>query len=77
MRTSPLGIQIDSDVPLPRSRGTRSTYPWAELEVGESFFIPDKKLNSTSGSASYFEIKTGFKYTRRSENGGVRVWRIS
>lgn len=73
------GIKIESNIPIPGrvGIGRTSPYPWAQLEVGESFFIPQKAVASIGGSKKWFELKLLRKFARRAENGGVRVWRIS
>ena len=35
-----LKIKIDKDVPLPDDTRSRSNYPFADMEVGDSIFIP-------------------------------------
>lgn len=74
-RLSTKGYEIRSDIPLMNSQlGTHAKvhYPYAEMEVGESFFVPRKKyrvINTIPGK--YF-------CTRQvTEDGirGTRVWR--
>lgn len=81
---------IESDVPIPpRASGKRdSKYPWASLDVGDSFtFSADdpaktaKQFSSTCYSAGR---RLGKKFTVRAETdsdgsytGTVRVWRKS
>ena len=66
---------IDKNIPLP------CRYPFAELEVGESFFVPNQGIGILSKYKARSEQRTGFKFTTRtvSEGGikGVRVWRVS
>ena len=57
----------------------RASYPFEEMEVGDSFFIPceDRKeanrraANARNASYRYVERK----YMARLVDGGVRVWR--
>lgn len=65
----------------------RAKYPFAVMEIGDSFFVPateeeHKKLAaSVRMSASQFARRnrkaTGKKFTTRSVTGGVRCWRIA
>jgi len=68
-----INIKIDKGVPLPPPHRSHRIYPWNEMAVGDSFFIPDTK----NYSAAYQAKKLGFKVTTRRENGGVRIWRIA
>jgi len=76
--------KIDDDVPMPRRRGK---YPLGELDVGQSFFVPDARTDQSQfgdgpvivPTVSVYGAQNGKKFTclRRTENGvvGVRVWR--
>lgn len=65
--------------PPPR---TRSTYPFAQMEVNDSFFVPsgeDGVRNTerrVSASAAQYGRRTSTKFTTRREEDGVRVWRV-
>ena len=69
-------MKIDTKVALPEVKAGRHGYPYAELRIGDSFFVP-----TTSVSVGYWKKKTGYGYTTRKtiENGqaGVRVWRTA
>lgn len=76
-------ITIDKDKPMPNGygRGAPRKYPFDELAVGESFFVPGKKANDLYSSADCAKLRCpGRKFSRRTvtENGvtGVRVWRV-
>ena len=84
-------IEIDDDIPMPTSR-RRAVYPWKELEVGQSFFVPatddmpmSKRQNSIFSSVAYYRISNGLDSedyavsTRRwpkKRPNGIRVWRV-
>lgn len=58
-----------------------SKYPWREMAVGDSVFIPGDLQESYSvrTAAAYFAKRNpGFKFSihRLDEPMGVRVWRI-
>jgi hypothetical protein len=65
---------IESDVPI-QSRTKQCKYPFAKLEVGDSFFVPGIKMSVLSSAASGARKRTGFKFTTRTVDGGVRTWR--
>lgn len=70
-------ITIDKGVPVPSKRGSIK-YPFASMEIGDSFFAADKKLThlyNAISSARLTGLINGQKYTLRTEANGVRVWR--
>lgn len=73
-------FEIEKNLPLPeRQRGTpgrNAKYPFAKLEVGDSFFIPGIKVQSASRNANYHSMRLGRKFVCRTVDGGVRIWRI-
>lgn len=73
------GVQV----PLPDGRGGgNAKYPWADMEPGDSFFVPlegaAKFIRHMSAPPKLREA--GMEYARRTvtENGvnGVRFWRV-
>lgn len=74
-------IKIDKGVPIPKAElGRNRKYPWDELQVGDSFFVPGKTRATFNGFASRFKKTHGIHFTLRTvtENDikGVRIWRI-
>lgn len=73
-------IKIDNNIPIPLVRG-KSKYPFAKLEIGESFFVPEKSTNFLGAIRAKFARILSRKFIIRSvtENGvkGIRVWRVS
>ena len=67
---------IEKGVPVTRrtSAGGTRKYPWNEMKVGDSFFVPEKTAGQLSITIA--SRATGFMFTTRTENGGIRVWRI-
>jgi hypothetical protein len=68
----------DIDLPPPRT-----IYPFAELEVNQSFLIDclnEERLEvgKRARSAAYnFGRRHGSKFIARVVDGGVRVWRVA
>lgn len=81
-------FKIEQNVPLPViPRGAPVApvkYPWHELNIGDSFFVPlvDKTIMSIRGSINIdlkkFTNQSGskIKITTRAIDNGVRVWRL-
>jgi len=72
-------FEIQKGLPIPpKSQGRYPCkYPLSQMEVGDSFFVPEPGHPNTKGRAETL----GFKFTTRvvTENGvkGTRVWRIA
>lgn len=70
-------LPIDRGVPMPDPLPSQlRKFPFAMLQVGESFFAPGRTAKSIGGALWSAAQHTGFRFTSRTENGGVRVWRI-
>lgn len=75
---------IEKNVAIPTiERPNRKTgaykYPFAKMEVGDSFFVPinrEKEMKSVASSCSLYGKKFSRRFTARTVHGGVRVWRI-
>lgn len=75
-----VSYKIDKGISIPvRVRhgkvGRMAVYPWKQLEVGDSFFVPNKtpRMLGAAGMAIRFEIKV----KTRAVDGGCRVWRVA
>ena len=67
-------LQIDKNVPIVMSK--RMTYPYKEMDVGDSFFVPNGKMQTLSNANWRMGKKLGARFTARQVDGGVRVWRV-
>ena len=69
-------FKIEKNVEMPT--GNETTYPFAKMEVGDSFFIeggtPDNRGGIYTCAKSVFGGSGHVKM--RKVEGGVRVWRI-
>jgi hypothetical protein len=65
-------VEVDKSIPIPRSNMGRPKYPWRDLKIGDSFYVP-KYTNSLHYCAKRIGIKIT---TRKDAEGGIRVWRI-
>ena len=74
-------IEKGIEVPAKKTFARPTIYPFATMEVGDSFFVPqiDGKPKSSGtiwSSARKATDKFGFKFAVRSEVGGFRCWRV-
>lgn len=81
-------IKIERGVPIPLvdKPERESKYPFGEMEIEESFFVPNTKPSSMHACISRFKKSKGSerKFTVRSvtekqgdkDVEGVRIWRI-
>ena len=70
-------FKIEKGIPQPQGGGRFSLYPWQELEVGDSFMVPNAKLSTIRCSVARQNVgdKNGKKFRAANVDGGVRVWR--
>lgn len=82
---------IDKNIPMPDKiprGGAESTlpkYPFAEMEIGDSFLVPtdgttsENQLarNRIGGSFRSGKMARFINIETRNVNGGVRCWRVS
>lgn len=80
-------ITIDKNIPIPNGADWESKpekYPFAEMEIGDSFFIACKdsmaplcQSSLELAALSYAsEHNLDAKFVTRAVLGGVRVWRV-
>jgi len=79
-------FEVEKGIQVPNQRrgrqpGTRnctkpkSKYPWAQMEVGDCFFVPDGPDGVTAGALLSQASRLGLKAVTRREPNGTRVWR--
>ena len=77
---------IEKNVPIPKNNQGGPIYPLAEMEVGDSFFVPPGSIGRTGTPANkqrlrsascQFGKKRGLKFRVRDEGHGWRVWRTA
>ena len=75
--------KINKNIPITnirKGKGRPSTYPFAEMQVGDSFFvsIKDKRPRMVGNAANQYTRHHGGspKFITRSVDGGSRCWRI-
>lgn len=74
-------FKITSDIPIyaiSNKQGRPPVYPWASMEVGDSFLAEGKAIGRMSPVAHARAANhPGEKYACRTVDGGVRVWRVA
>ena len=71
--------QIETGIPVTNGKrtGTASRYPFAQLQVDQSFLVKDRKVDTVRSAACMASKRLGVKFVVRSVDGGVRVWRVA
>lgn len=67
-------INTEQGVPVPAAR-TRNVYPYKTMNVGDSFFVRDGKLQIVCNANWKNGKRLNKKFVARREADGVRVWR--
>lgn len=76
---------VEKNVPLPTPRAPRNIYPFAKMEIGDSFLVPilkedmKTKRSRITAAVTNGQKGTGHKFTSRylEAEGGIRVWRFA
>lgn len=75
-------ISIDSGIPLPTRKGRGLSYPFDDLDIGDSFFVPNRSSSDIQAcKALAKQRRPGTDYTTRTAvvdgTSGIRVWRTA
>lgn len=71
--------RIERNIPIPPfvgGRGRPAKYPLADMQVGDSFFMPAAIKNSVAGCATSHGKRYNKKFTIRRDANGYRCWRL-
>lgn len=73
--------KIEKGVPMPNAMvGRKELYPFSLMDVGDSFFVPtetQRELLHVRSNATTQTHRTDKKFSTRTVDGGIRVWRVS
>jgi hypothetical protein len=77
-------FRIEPDIPFPGKQsdaGRPHLYPFAEMAVGDSFFVPSTEqyfsaVRGLSSSLGAARRKTGFNLVWARVENGFRIWRL-
>ena len=79
--TTSTGYKVDDNIAIPKGRERAAKYPWKELKIGQSFFVPGGKLTTfaTTCNKQGKSLDRKFIVRSRDENNvkGVRIWRAA
>jgi len=67
-------IEVEKNIPIPPEK-KRNVYPYKVMECGESFFIPQGKIQIVCNANYRTGKQLSKKFIARKEKEGVRVWR--
>lgn len=74
-------MKIENGVQIPEQktggRKGKSIYPFQNMLIGQSVFYPGMKYHSAPMKAAIIYAKRlGFKFSGRTVDGGLRIWRV-
>lgn len=74
-------FEIEDNIPIPRKgpgkKAGSLTSTLCDLAIGQSVLVPGKNSSSIGSFIFCAKNKMGGKFTSRSTENGVRVWRVS
>lgn len=72
--------KIESGIPMPAcyKNGRPSSYPFREMEVGQSIYIPASETFPRHAAKRAYAAgrRAGMKFVCRRDDNGVRIWRV-
>lgn len=71
---------IEKGIPAPGPRAKPARYPFGELEIEDSFYVPADNIRTiprVRAAASMYAKQHGLKFVTAVEGIGIRVWRIA
>jgi len=69
---------IEKGIPIPKiKRGRPPKYPFAEMEVGDSFFVHKDDVKNVRNCAARFEKINGSYFVIASYKDSHMCWRVS
>ena len=71
--------EVEDGIPMPElvRKSNEPKYPWRLMGVGQSFFIPEITAGRLWSQIAQAKKRTGYTFTARNVDGGVRVWRTA
>jgi len=61
---------------IPVGCETKQTYPFEQMQVGDSFKAPVNERGKVTGSAAHWGKRKNAKFTSKTFGKEIRVWRI-
>lgn len=82
LKVVPARFRIEKNIPIPRrQQGMPCPYPFLDMSVGDSFFVPCENAKRTMGiidkaKRRFIQMTPGgYRFSCRTVQGGVRCWR--
>lgn len=72
-------FEIEKGVPMPadqKGKKGSSKYPLADMSIGDSFFVPNGRITTVRKAAYQRGPALNRRFSVRTVDGGVRVWRV-
>lgn len=69
-------FKIEKGVPPPVRTG-RISWPFGEMEVGDSFSLEPLEYLRIASAASYYGSRHNMKFSVRKDGGEYRCWRVA
>lgn len=71
-------VKIIKYAPIPKSSGAgaRSKYPWAKMEIGDSFIAECKSIAGIQAPRIRAEARYNKEFIARTTKNGIQVWRV-
>ena len=69
---------IEKNVPVPADVKREQKYPFAAMEIGDSFVAPKHRLSTIRAAASYYSRRYKKKFAVRTDPSSpdsIRIWR--
>ena len=63
--------------PIKRPMSRDRIYPWRKMKIGQSFHVAGAKIERLVSRAGAYGKRHNMKFTCRTMDGGVRVFRIA
>ena len=71
-------IKIDKNIPIPDRKTYKGKYPFRNMEIGDSCFLPGLKSSNIGGSLGILKPKkSAVRSVVKDGVSGSRVWRIA
>ena len=72
-------ITIEKGIPMPRRTrgGPIDLYPWAKMDIGDSFFVANAKSFNTKIAARKYNRQFATRKVVEQGQSGIRVWRTA
>ena len=73
-----MSIEVENAVPIPPSRRLPTKYPFAKMQIGDSFLVKgtENECVAARNAAWNYASRHKVRFTSRIINGmGIRIWR--